>query len=96
MTNPYVETELVETEPETLTFSMSVSNADWESLRAAVADPEGPPEEYPPCPICGDPIDYCQGHGELGGGGGGERPCWNCGGSGVRCCEYGADRGEGS
>lgn len=18
---------------------------------------------YPPCPICGDPIDYCQGHG---------------------------------
>lgn len=20
------------------------------------------------------------------------RPCWNCGGSGVRCCEFGADR----
>ncbi len=20
-------------------------------------------DEYPPCPICGDPIDYCQGHG---------------------------------
>lgn len=19
-------------------------------------------------------------------------PCWNCGGSGVRCCEFGADR----
>lgn len=22
-------------------------------------------EEYPPCPICGDPIDYCLGHGEA-------------------------------
>lgn len=20
-------------------------------------------DEYPPCPICGDPIDYCLGHG---------------------------------
>lgn len=20
------------------------------------------------------------------------RPCWNCSGSGVRCCEFGADR----
>jgi len=28
-------------------------------------DPEGSIEdddEYPPCPICGDPIDYCPGH----------------------------------
>ena len=23
-------------------------------------------EDYPDCEICGDPIDYCQGHGELG------------------------------
>ena len=22
--------------------------------------------EYPDCLTCGDPIDYCQGHGELG------------------------------
>jgi hypothetical protein len=22
--------------------------------------------EYPLCPICDDPIDYCLGHGELG------------------------------
>ena len=21
---------------------------------------------YPHCPACGDPIDYCQGHGEIG------------------------------
>lgn len=26
------------------------------------------PEEYPvdECPICLDPMDYCQGHGEIG------------------------------
>lgn len=23
-------------------------------------------EDYSACPVCGDPIDYCQGHGELG------------------------------
>lgn len=23
------------------------------------------PDEYPPCPICGEPIDYCQGHGPI-------------------------------
>jgi hypothetical protein len=23
-----------------------------------------PLDEYPNCPICGDPIDYCQGHGD--------------------------------
>lgn len=23
-------------------------------------------DEYPPCPECGDPIDYCQGHGTIG------------------------------
>ena len=21
---------------------------------------------FPACPACGDPIDYCQGHGEMG------------------------------
>lgn len=22
--------------------------------------------DYPSCPVCGAPIDYCQGHGEIG------------------------------
>jgi hypothetical protein len=21
--------------------------------------------EFPNCPVCGDPIDYCQGHGQI-------------------------------
>lgn len=25
---------------------------------------------YPSCPACGSPIDYCQGHGEIGDPGG--------------------------
>lgn len=25
-----------------------------------------PADEYPPCPECGNPIDYCQGHGDIG------------------------------
>lgn len=23
-------------------------------------------DDYPGCPACGEPIDYCQGHGEIG------------------------------
>ena len=23
------------------------------------------PDAYPPCPACGEPIDYCLGHGEI-------------------------------
>ena len=26
---------------------------------------DGPLEEFPACPTCGDPIDYCQGHGSV-------------------------------
>jgi hypothetical protein len=22
-------------------------------------------DEYPPCPVCGDPIDYCMGHPDV-------------------------------
>jgi hypothetical protein len=29
---------------------------------ASFATPET--DEYPPCPICGEPIDFCPGHGE--------------------------------
>jgi hypothetical protein len=33
--------------------------SDWSDALTLYGD-----EDYPPCPICGDPIDYCQGHGE--------------------------------
>ena len=30
------------------------------------ADLDAIDAEYPECETCGDPVDYCQGHGELG------------------------------
>jgi len=37
-------------------------------LDGAPCDPyaESDAEYTPRCPACGDPIDYCQGHGEIG------------------------------
>lgn len=35
--------------------------SDWVDALALY----GEADDYPACPICGDPIDYCQGHGEL-------------------------------
>ena len=34
--------------------------ADWVDALTLYSDAD----EYPACPICGDPIDYCLGHGE--------------------------------
>lgn len=36
----------------------------WCYCLEATDDPE--PDPVSCCPACGDPIDYCQGHGEIG------------------------------
>jgi hypothetical protein len=37
--------------------TMGVSSDAWEIIENE--------DEYPRCPKCGDPIDFCQGHGEI-------------------------------
>lgn len=41
-----------------------MSESYWDALDRVLADSFG--EDVSNCPACGEPIDYCQGHGELG------------------------------
>lgn len=40
------------------------SHAEPDALVDVLASFAPEADEYPPCPICGEPIDFCPGHGE--------------------------------
>lgn len=47
-------------------YSDETRALDWLIAAETYGDTDEEAEYYPSCRVCGEPIDYCTGHGELG------------------------------
>ena len=57
-------------------YSVETRALDWLIAAETYGDTDEEADYYPSCRVCGDPIDYCTGHGEIGDPEGYRRLSW--------------------